>query len=345
MLPFGTIGLWFSLHFHHPQTHLPFCLSRSIIWDVKKHKSLLLALFLLPLILSGCGPTAGTSSDSDTDTTPSTSETSVDKEESTSEIEESTSEIEGSTSENEESTSTPDVTDPWDPNARGVPESIANSSALSSYYADVDWSLGGEELMKSLEDCLDGHALKTISYDEAKDILAESDAYPGKPGYVKGFYTGEPTKSWNREHVWPSSRLGHRKTGPGADPQMLRACDSKVNGGRDNLYYGESGKYTYDPAKYGVEGYRGNAARILFYEACRYHSEGLYLNDTPKAISDTSDNDMSMGKISDLLKWNQQYPLMEDEMPRNEIIAERTGVRNPFIDAPEIANRLYPEYL
>ncbi len=299
---------------------------------MENHRFGKLLLLIGVLALSSCAGPAGSSSapSSTRQETTSASETDTEPDPGPGDVTSSDTEVDP-----------PVTSDPWDKDARGVPASIGEDPELMEYYEDVDWSLGGEDLLVSLDDCLDSHAKYIPSYSQAREILAESDAYPGKPGYVYGFYTGKPTSSWNREHVWPSSRLGHTNSGPGADPQMLRACDSSVNGDRANYYYAESGNNTYDPAKHGVEAYRGNCARIVFYEAVRWQENGLHIDDTPKAMSDTSDSDKSMGKLSDLLRWNKEYPLMADEEPRNEVIYEEVGVRNPFIDAPEIAMRIW----
>lgn len=206
----------------------------------------------------------------------------------------------------------------------------------------MDWSLGGNDLLLSIDDVLDGKAEYIPSYSQAKSILAKSDADPENPNNIISFYSGKSVSGWNREHVWPASRLVSEKSNEGADPHMLRACDTKINSSRGNYYYGESGQWTYDPAKEGVPAYRGNAARIIFYEACRWQEKGLEIDDTPRA---QSDHPATMGKISDLMKWNIVYDVMEEEDRRNEVIDEEIGIRNPFIDAPEIACRIYKDWI
>ncbi|HBF68864.1 MAG TPA: hypothetical protein DDW20_06120, partial [Firmicutes bacterium] len=107
--------------------------------------------------------------------------------------------------------------------------------------------------------------------------------------------------------------------------------------------FAESGAY--DPGSEGVKNYRGISARIVFY---------CLIADTNLGIVDsTSISGNNMGKLSDLLKWNLQYlPSTSEDAPlelrveqnRNKTIAEDAkgqGNRNPFIDHPEYACKIW----
>ena len=48
-----------------------------------------------------------------------------------------------------------------------------------------------------------------------------------------------------------------------------------------------------------------------------------------------------MGKLSDLLKWNINYPVLDREKTRNEGAEYLQGNRNPFIDHPEYACKIW----
>ncbi len=47
------------------------------------------------------------------------------------------------------------------------------------------------------------------------------------------------------------------------------------------------------------------------------------------------------GKLSVLLKWNEQDPVSEWEKQRNEKIFNIQGNRNPFIDHPEWVEEIW----
>lgn len=224
----------------------------------------------------------------------------------------------------------------------------ASSDKVREYYAGVDLTATGTALRNSLADLLNTKAFSIPSYGLLATTLPLSDQdlsdansfisyYSGKP-IPKGTPRGSSAGQWNNEHVWPNSR-GSGKDGPGADPHMLRPTWADSNSSRGNSFYGyatEAG--CFDPANEGVEQYRGDAARIIFYTATRYGQlNGLELSDN--AADDTSLK--TMGRKSDLLDWNLTYKPSAQEQYRNEYLYKEYNVRNPFIDYPELATAIW----
>lgn len=233
------------------------------------------------------------------------------------------------------------------------------SSCNHDYYASINDSMTGEELRSSLEKIIT-HT-NQVSYASLASVYRSSDAdlttisdFDGNPTNVILFYTGE-SRTWvpwgtmgtsakdiTREHIWPQSRFriyGEETPGPYSDPHMVRPCQYSINEMRSNYFYGEEGNNVFDPADIpsGDETYRGDIARILFYCVTRYDKLELVDNYT----AGTGDDSYQMGKLSDLLKWNLEYPVADREMQRNEAVYEIQGNRNPFIDHPEYACRIF----
>lgn len=44
--------------------------------------------------------------------------------------------------------------------------------------------------------------------------------------------------------------------------------------------------------------------------------------------------------LKQLLEWHEEYPVTDYERHRNESIQDLQGNRNPFIDFPELAERI-----
>jgi hypothetical protein len=214
-------------------------------------------------------------------------------------------------------------------------------------------SLFGNSFRSALQTKINASGSLTVGYTSLWDYLALSDAWSGDSTKIRSFYvdpalssstyfiaatnSGGSKGQWNKEHVWPNSR-GVGTSGPGADPQMLRAAAVSLNGSRGNLMYAASGAY--DPASSGYAAARGEAARIIFYEATRYYSGSYNLELTNNTSDSTSNN--TMGKLSDLLDWNNQYPVTEAETRRNNVLnGTYTFARNPFIDHPDYANYIW----
>ena len=155
---------------------------------------------------------------------------------------------------------------------------------------------------------------------------------------ILSFYSGNKAvngNGMNREHVWPDSRGGNLVE---SDTHMARPTLTSENSSRGNSYYVEgmeSQSAGWDPAmpSFGEESYRGDSARIIFY--CAMANSSLSLLDATSGGSNT------MGKLSDLLKWNINYAPQVRETNRNEGTQYIQGNRNPFIDHPEYACRIW----
>ena len=219
------------------------------------------------------------------------------------------------------------------------PEAITSVDASSSAWNALDYSSYGVEFRNQLSELIYDTGHRTIGYSSNNEVLKHSDASPTHPDEVVPFYHSEEdhTNSWNKEHTWPNSR-GAGKSGPGADPHMLRPTYSSENSSRGNDFYGPEGNRQWDPASLGFEGARGEAARIIFYVSTRYHSRGLVLSNNP---NDNWDVIKSMGTLRYLVEWNNKYPVTNSERRRNDYLEEEGFGRNPFIDNPDLANYIY----
>lgn len=217
--------------------------------------------------------------------------------------------------------------------------SISNTSDinLKSYWSSLDLTTYGSTLRTSLRSLINKTGNKTIGYSSNNSVLEKSDkALNGQSGIIPFYHKEtEHTTEWNKEHVWPNSR-GAGKSGPGADPHMLRPTYSKDNSDRGNNFYGQSGDgKVWDPASFGYENARGEAARIIFYVSARY--SGMELSNNPNDA--TSKN--TMGRLDRLIEWNNKYPVTAQEVRRNEYLYGAGFGRNPFIDHPDLVNYIW----
>ena len=221
------------------------------------------------------------------------------------------------------------------------------------YYSGISDSLSGTNLRNALNSLNTAKKIRNFKYADHKEYqqLIELDPKGTIPaGKMVGFYDNaivngpwDNQATWNREHVWPNSRGGGSVEG---DLHMVRPTSVSINSERGNDVYGTING-TYDPGQYCAE-YRGIAARIIFY--CAIANKSLVLNE------DIENNDNNMGILSELLKWNLQYlPGGQDssslalrvEWYRNETIEKHEklqGNRNPFVDHPEYACKIWGSY-
>lgn len=227
------------------------------------------------------------------------------------------------------------------------------SDNLGDYYTEFDFTVSDKQTLINNVYRASKKNQKSSTYDLLKTTLPQIDFDPRNPDNVILFYTGESREypgnmsgSINREHMWPNSR-GAGKTGPGADPLMLRPCDVSVNSARGNMAYGENKSNAFDPG-YSTkwefkEEFRGIAARATLYTGLRY---GKIAND-PKGFiltNSVTESENAMGVLDDLVKWNLEYPVTFYEMHRNDRGMEVAGNRNPFTDFPSLVCDIWGDF-
>ena len=164
---------------------------------------------------------------------------------------------------------------------------------------------------------------------------------------------------WNREHVFPKSLanpiLDTSIPGPATDAHHLRAADRGRNSARNNRKYGRgSGNSNYSSLDFheGLDGpntaawypgddWKGDAARMLMYMYMRYGAVCL-----PTAVGVGSKEFTEDDMIDLFLQWNVEDPVSDIEVARNEYHENTSnyaaqGNRNPFIDNPYLATRIW----
>ena len=241
-----------------------------------------------------------------------------------------------------------------------VVNAAIDATNVDTYYSSLYDSNGnikytGDTLLSKLNELISTDTTNK-GYDDLDDVYKTTDIDPNNPDKVILYYTGE-SRSYNfsgfsgtinREHVWPQSHFGasvERQTSPFSDAHHVRPCDSSLNSSRGNSYFDELSKGTTDDFGnmwsggifYPSEAYRGDAARICFYVAARYTN----LSFVDDASSGDTGQNLEMGNLSALLKWNEEYGVSASEIRRNNAVAAIQNNRNPFIDHPEFAEYIW----
>ncbi len=228
--------------------------------------------------------------------------------------------------------------------------------AQNNYYENTD-NLYGKELQTALYKIIKGHHV--LSYSQVWNALQQTDKDTTNPSDVILFYTGwkrngpatyNGGSGWNREHVWPKSHGFPSKSDTAyTDINHLRSADVSVNSARGNKDFDNGGSEYIDPdgdtgCKTDGDSWeprdavKGDVARIVFYMATRY--EGFQGYDL-QIVDYTGTSGSKLGKLSTLIKWNRLDPPDDYERNRNNVIFSIQHNRNPFIDRPEFADRIY----
>lgn len=222
---------------------------------------------------------------------------------------------------------------------------ILDDTTIQSYYSSVNLESTSSSLLNALHTLNSSKRTKTVGYRNMGTYYPKTDGDPSNSSNLILFYSGSSAKfsgsfsgNINREHVWPNSRGGGNVED---DIHMPRPTLTTENGSRGSSFYVEGKKTNnntgWDPAmeSFGVEKYRGIAARIIFY--CAIADTSLTLIDK----TTDSANNKTMGKLSDLLKWNLEYEVDSTETQRNDAAQDIQGNRNPFIDDRSLACKIW----
>jgi len=245
--------------------------------------------------------------------------------------------------------------------------------AQESYYNDVDLNLTGISLKEALATKIITTHTNNLSYTPGIwNAVMITDMNPldnNEVLLIYGFEDGPDSDStndrernindnctsnscvglWNREHVYPTSLatpdLDQDGTNgpPYADAHNLRPCDSQRNSSRGNKKFisGSGNSGPTGSGWYPGDEWKGDVARIIMYMYLRYDDRTLPSNVGIGSNSDTPDDMIDL-----FLQWNADDPVSDIEKQRNPYHentsnSDAQGNRNPFIDNPRLATRIW----
>jgi endonuclease I len=248
-----------------------------------------------------------------------------------------------------------------------IPEYSADQNELGFYYysyvSSEDYyyqanDLIGTDLKNQLNVLMNVNVtLKT--YDEVRYILEQTDLSIEDPTQVWNIYDGQLVPAtwdggitWNREHVWPNSRLGMDRVLPyqrnqATDLHNLRAATPSVNSSRSDRFYADgrgSNTITANGGYFPGNDHKGDVARIILYMAVMYKDILTLTNDLELLLDESDHYTLSgarMGLLNHLLDWHKEDPVDAFERQRNEVIFSHQNNRNPFIDKPEYVHLIW----
>lgn len=241
---------------------------------------------------------------------------------------------------------------------------------IPAYYSSVDFNASGNDVMLQLSnlittthttnlpytsnilpDTWDAVKLSDLEFEGSNNVLLiygwndnDSNFTTDRTRHKDlSCHTSSCSGLWVREHVYPRS-LGTPNLGfefAGADAHNLRAIDNSRNNTRSNRKFEDgSGQASYITATgnwYPGDEWKGDVARMMMYMYLRYPTQC-----NPLAVGVGSASFSQGGDMPDIfLIWNEQDPVSEYEMTRNNVLQNMQGNRNPFIDNPYLATLIW----
>ena len=181
---------------------------------------------------------------------------------------------------------------------------------------------------------------------------------------------------YNREHTIPKSWWGDAESVQGSDLIIVLPSDGKINGMRSNYPYGEvsggtawkhssdtesnylgtssNSNYVSGTVFEPFDSRKGDLARTYFYAATRYSQNPTGNKNLGPVTKWTSGyGDLVFGEgtgytygfknsyLTMLLKWHREDPVSAWEIQRNNLVEDKQGNRNPFIDHPSYVDLIW----
>jgi hypothetical protein len=136
----------------------------------------------------------------------------------------------------------------------------------------------------------------------------------------------------NAEHIWPQFFFEYAPT-LRSDLHNLLPASLRSNMARSSLPYGETnGRSRHSDVFEPPEASKGQVARAILYFYTRYYDREITGGSYTQAFFKE--------RIEMFLRWNREHPPTADELRRNDLIEHFQGNRNPFVDAPALADRV-----
>ncbi len=239
--------------------------------------------------------------------------------------------------------------------------SVSLYSQIPAYYNDINLNLTGQALQNELGAKVTNTHATFLSYTPGVwDALKQTDldlTDGSKVILVYGYNdtdgnsttdrtrginnNGGGATDWNREHVYPKS-LGSPNLGtegPGADAHHLRPADVQRNSSRGSRKFADGSGNSGPTAQghwYPGDEWKGDVARMMMYMYIRYGNRTLPKN---VGVGVTTVSDPNMLQL--FLEWNAEDPVSQLELQRNPLLENLQGNRNPFIDNPAFATKIW----
>ena len=244
---------------------------------------------------------------------------------------------------------------------------------ISIGYYDRANGLYGAALKTAMHDIIRDH--EYLNFDENTTARYWWDNYFKKTdwssdGYFLDMYSNEKHTTYvggnvqNREHCMPRSWWGKRDKyssyDANGDLHNIFPSDYSANAAKSNLPLGEVGIIKFDNgvSKVGnntypngyrgqvfepADEYKGDFARVYFYMLTCYEDYSYDWKDDAKKsmLQSEAYPGLQPWALEMLIKWNNEDPISDKEIARNNAVYKIQGNRNPFVDCPELVSHIW----
>lgn len=232
---------------------------------------------------------------------------------------------------------------------RGYPHvDLVGQGRYSNAYYDSSENKSEEALKSAIKSIVTNGSI-SLGYNTARDsmfMLIDNERRNGQgatQNTLESVYTGQlavgftdrtdaqSNYGFNTEHTFPQTYFNSLEPMK-SDLHHLFPCDDLSNGQRGNNPFAEVTSPTWSDGGSTSDGFRfeprdvhkGRAARAMFYFTLRFQNYNGFLT----------------GQENTLRNWHDAFPPDAVDLARNEAIFSLQRNRNPFIDYPQLVDRI-----
>lgn len=219
-------------------------------------------------------------------------------------------------------------------------------SVDASYYSSCE-NLYGDELAEAIRKCNKATNLyykDWTRYERADEAENDSSSIIsiytrhtiGKKNHVSSSYDWN---LWNREHIFTQTAFPDSSE----DTHNIFACEGEINYERGNKKFGDLSSVT-TTVKIG-EHVTDCKSTSTYFEPCD-EAKGEVARACLYVATTYPDYKLTgiFQSVALCLKWHAEHPVTNREIYRNNKVHSIQGNRNPFVDHPSYANKLYSGY-
>ena len=215
------------------------------------------------------------------------------------------------------------------------------SNAPSNYYSSCEGK-EGSALQSALLAC---NKPVSTSYDwsryeaedEAEDDSSSILCVYTRHNIAKNSHCGSYSwTTWNREHVWTQTLYPESKT----DNHNIFACEGQINNYRGNMPYGEvehTATNTKDIFGHKIDCYWTSS----YFEPCDEAKGEIARSVMYGTVMYSRNMTLMFKNIETALKWHIEHPVTNRDIFRNNTAYKLQGNRNPFVDNPSYACKIW----
>lgn len=207
-------------------------------------------------------------------------------------------------------------------------------SSLWQHFQQTDARADGT-VWDMYSDNPNGNEAYTYSFsDKCGNYNSEGDCFNREHSIPASWFDDQYPMYTDLFHLYPTDGYVNNKRGNFPFGEVENATWTSTNGSKLGLNStnGYSGT-VFEP----IDAYKGDFARTLFYMATRYMDKDLSQTESSAFIG----SDLKPWALEIMLQWHIDDPVSEKEIERNNAVYEIQGNRNPFIDFPDLVEKIF----